>query len=110
MDTTLDAQTERKVRQLLWELGFPPHTMGYKQLCIAIPLYGKDREQSLSCNLYPAVAEVFHLRDSRAVERAIRTAITKAWQNQAGWERYFPGHTKPPSNKVFIAAMAEQLL
>ena len=54
------------------------------------------------------VAKELGYPDWRAVEFAIRRAILWAWEHRddALWETYFPGLTKAPTNKQFIAALA----
>lgn len=98
-----------KLAHLLIELGIPPHRVGYLQLCVAIPIYKKDRQQSMASELYPAVAETLGYPDWRAVEHSMRSAIVVGWEHgdPKVWKRYFPGHTEPPSNKRFIATLAE---
>lgn len=102
---------ERTVSHILHELGLPVHRIGYKQLCLAIVLYSQNDIQSLSKELYPAVAAHFGYTDWRPVEHAIRLAIYHAWSIRVPglWEQYFTGTTKPPSNKQFIATIAELL-
>lgn len=114
MTTQIDtAPLSRQIqtRQMLHELGFPVHLIGYKQLCIAIPQYSMNDNQSLTKDLYPYMAKCFRYYSWRAVERAIRNVIQVAWENRnpAVWEDYFPGLRKAPSNKQFIATIAERL-
>lgn len=96
---------------MLHELQIGIHRNGYRQLVILIPCYALDENQSLSKELYPYVAERYGYASWQAVEHAVRIAILEAWKrrNVAVWEKYFPGMRKPPSNKQFIATLAEQL-
>lgn len=96
---------------MLHELGFPAHRIGYKQLCIAIPRYAQDSTQSIIKELYPYIAVIFGYTGWCAVEHAMRCAIHDAWFNCDPdiWEEYFPNSRKPPSNKLFIATLAERL-
>lgn len=92
-------------------LKIPSHRDGYQYLCFGIPLFAQDPGQRLSKELYPAIADLCSCKDGRAVEHSIRIAIEAGWKvrDAAVWERYFPGVTACPSNKVFIAKMAELL-
>lgn len=91
-------------------LKVPSHRDGYQYLCFGIPLFAQDPGQRLSKELYPAIAKQCGCNE-RAVEHSIRIAIEAAWnvRDKAVWERHFPGATACPSNKVFIAKMAEIL-
>lgn len=97
--------------ELLHKLRFRIHIAGYKQLAIAIPCFAFDDTQSLTKELYPYVANHFGYSDWHSVERAIRYAILDAWEhrNPEIWAQYFPNQKKPPSNKQFIATLAELL-
>ena len=94
---------------ILHQLRFSVHRIGYKQLLILIPYYVLDDTQSLTKELYPRVAKEFGHSSYQAVEHAVRVAIVDAWQKRdsAVWEKYLPGLEKPPSNKQFIAAIAQ---
>lgn len=106
-----DHSKEGQLIRILSELGIPTHKNGYEQLLTAIPLYALDRRQSLSKELYPAVAKAFGYRDWKAIEHSIRSVITAAWKHRDPivWQRYFPGMHSRPSNKTFLAALADQL-
>ena len=106
---TASAYLQERTRQLLAELNFPVHYLGYKVLCEAIPLYAEDDMQSLTKELYPTLAKIFQFSCAHAVERPIRYAISFAWEhrNSEIWEHYFPNLQKAPSNMVFIATLAE---
>lgn len=95
---------------MLHELCFAVHRFGYKQLCVAIPQYALDSSQSVTKNLYPYVAEYFDT-DWHAVEHSIRFAVQCAWKQRDPevWNKYFPNSKKAPSNKEFIATLAERL-
>ena len=96
---------------MLRQLNIAIHRIGYRQLCIAIPRFAKDETQSLCKELYPYVAEYWGCADWRAVEHSIRVVILDAWESRDPevWEKYFPDSRKPPSNKRFIATLAELL-
>ena len=100
-----------KTVQLLCKLKIQPHKDGFRQLRLAIPLFAQDSEQSLSKEIYPAIAEQLNFVSSLTVERSIRYAIETAWKRKDldVWAEYFPRCRKPPSNKRFIATLAERI-
>lgn len=100
---------DTRVAVHLHTLGFRTNLDGYRQLCEGIPLYAKNPGMLLSKELYPIIAEKFSLPDCRTVEHSIRKAITDAWsrRNPIIWEKYFPGVTEAPTNKVFISKLSE---
>ena len=98
----------------LHTLGFHTHLMGYRQLCIAIPMFTADPQMVLDKELYPTIAAQSKNPDGRSVEHSIRQSITDAWRRRdiAIWQKYFPptGVTrKCPTNKEFISRIAEML-
>ena len=114
MSTTLEDRMitlSDRALQILHELRFGAHRLGYRHLLFLIPIYALDHSQSLTKELYPRAARHFGYSSWRPVERAVRTAILAAWQQQdrAIWDQYFPGTAAPPSNKQFIAAVAEEI-
>ena len=96
---------------ILHELRFGVHRLGYKQLLVLIPYYALDSGQSLSKELYPYVAERFGHVSWKSVEHEVRVAILDAWKHRDSniWEKYFPGAKKVPSNKQFMATIAERI-
>lgn len=96
------------VLQALGQLRVPAYLSGYRCLCVAIPKFSQDITQPVCGELYPAVAKELGYPDWRAVEFSIRRAILWAWEHRddALWATYFPGLTKAPTNKQFIAALA----
>ena len=110
-NSSLPADPEEMTARLLYELNVPPYRAGYKQLLMAIPLFAKDPNQSLSKEIYPKVAERLAYSDWKAVEHSIRDVIFTAWKNRNPfvWNDYFPNDKKPPSNKLFIATLAGRL-
>ena len=100
-----------QVLYALRQLSVPVHLSGYRCLCVAIPKFALDISQSMCGELYPAVAKELEYMDWRAVEFAVRRAILAAWEHRDGevWEEYFPGITKAPSNKQFIATLAQRI-
>ena len=97
-------------------LNVPTHLDGYRQLCVALPLYAKDPQQLMTKELYPAVAQLCGSKDGRTVEHSIRNAICAAWEHRdmAIWRKYFrpgpSGKLSCPSNKEFICRLAEMLI
>lgn len=93
----------------LSRLGFDSTLDGYQQLRIGIPLFAQDPALRLGKELYPAIITLWHKSNPAAIERNIRTAIVTAWKqrDKAVWEIYFPGLTKCPSNKKFLARLAQ---
>ena len=95
---------------MLHELGISIHRLGYVYLSIAVPYYAIDNTQSLSKELYPCVAKRFDkFTKWYAVERSIRMVIMEAWERRdpTAWEQYFPRQKRVPTNKQFIAVLAE---
>lgn len=111
MQTDSETRISPAAVQLLLELGIPAHRVGYEQLCVALPHFARDKQQCLSTELYPFVAERLRYSDWRAVEHAIREVIACGWKHRdpAVWSRYFPGFRRAPSNKRFIATLAEYI-
>lgn len=95
----------------LRQLNVPVYLSGYRCLCVAIPKFAQDISQSMCSELYPAVAKELGYIDWRAVEFAIRRAILSAWEHRDpdAWAEYFPGNTKVPTNKQFIATLAQRI-
>lgn len=97
--------------QILHELHFGIHRLGYQQLLFLIPCYALDNSQGLTKELYPRTARHYGYSSWQPIERTIRTAILDAWSKQdyETWNKYFPGIVTPPSNKQFIATIAEAI-
>ncbi len=89
-------------------LGIPSSRDGYQQLRQCILHYAQDPAQRLSKELYPSVADLLTCSDGRTVEHSIRACIQAAWHTRDAqiWEKYFPGATKCPSNKLFISRIS----
>lgn len=102
-------EDQRQLRYILQKLSFFPNHTGYKLLNAAILLYAQDTTQSITKELYPALAKQFRLYTAASIERSMRYAISEAWAHgsQRAWQQYFPQQTKAPSNTLFIATMAE---
>lgn len=98
------------VKCALIQLYIPTDSKGYRCLAITIPMYHEEPEQSLTKEIYPAVARRFGYRSWKRVEKQIRDAIEAGWEkgNPEVWEMYFPGG-KRPSNGEFISKLSEML-
>ena len=98
------------VCRLLMSLNFSPKHCGYRCLHTALLTLQKDPTQSLTKELYPAVAAI-HGGSSQRVERAMRIAIHKAWEkrDENVWKLYFPsgrsGNVPCPTNGEFLSGL-----
>lgn len=102
----------QQIKEHLKGLGFTSKTDGYHHLIVGISLFEKDPQQKLTMELYPEIAKACGCRGGAIIEHSIRTAINRAWRdgNRALWLEYFPDCSeKPPSNKLFIATIADRL-
>lgn len=103
------------VANLLLTLGFSTNCKGYNYLREAIPTYAKDPGQTMTKELYPAVGKKYGA-SALQVERAMRTAIEKAWKRRDNetWGRYFilltDGEIAKPCNSEFISRLADVLI
>lgn len=111
MQTVISSIPEEKCAHILLEIGFPAHRAGYKQLKCGIPRFAEDKQQSITSELYPYIADALGYSDWRAVERSIGRVIEYTWKHgiQDSWEKYFPGCKDMPTNKRFIATIAEHI-
>lgn len=108
--------TAKLVTSLLMQLGVPANLTGYSYLHAAIIIAVDSPEvvHQLTQALYPVIAEQFQTTSS-SVERAIRHAVTSAWDRGAA-EAYHRllGRTGPmmhdkPTNRELIAQLAERV-
>lgn len=98
----------RTAEDALRAMGFMRKWKGFHFLEDAATLYGGDPGQSVTKELYPAVAKL-HGTNAATVERAIRIAIHSAWLNrdEKVWQRYLPTEAAGrPTNTAFITALA----
>lgn len=99
----------------LQTLGVQSHLDGYQQLRVGIPLYAQDPAQNICKELYASVAVICGKDNPKQVERCMRSAIRSAWEQRDNnvWSGYFEqeedGAVSCPSNKVFIARLAEKM-
>ena len=107
--TQMDPQ--QVIQEHLLRLGLQPHRAGFAKLRVGIPIFAQDENQLMKKELYASVAKLCGNSNPEQVERAIREIIREAWEhrNPAIWEEYFPGRTEVPSNKFFIAVVAQKL-
>ena len=87
---------------------------GFDYICYGIDRYSRNPGISMSKDLYPDIAQQFHVQPA-AVEHDIRRAIDAAWRsaNPNTWRLYFPsglGEYSPrPTNTTFISTLARRL-
>ncbi len=104
---------EEKVYEILKNLSVPIGSKGYKYLLDAIQTAVREPDTLSSINkkLFPKIAEAYNTTVS-CVESAIRSAITRAWENgDPEVQKQHFGHTVPfgsgrPSDAEFIAMIA----
>jgi two-component system response regulator (stage 0 sporulation protein A) len=70
---------ERKLDEIMIELGFPENLRGTDYLRRAAAEWLRDPGQSLTKDLYPGIAAAVGA-ESMQVERCMRHAIERAWQ------------------------------
>ncbi len=107
-------EIEFRLTPYLYQLGIPPHVMGYCYLRSAVVefLLGSTEAREITKAVYPRVALNYGTTVS-AVERAIRHAVTLAWEN--GGLRGIKGDPctalltfrRKPTNKGCITAFAD---
>ncbi|ANW99374.1 sporulation transcription factor [Thermoclostridium stercorarium subsp. thermolacticum DSM 2910] len=113
---TVREDLELYVRRVLMELGVPAHLSGYGYLQMAIVENSLCERGTIPITkqLYPMIAEAFNTSAGR-VERAIRNAIRKVWQegNRNELSKYFIYSEKrknhPPTNSEFISTIADKI-
>ncbi len=100
---------ERIISTRLLELGIPPHMLGYYYLraIISDAVESPDVLQDISHNCYTKIAAVFQ-KSPLSVERAIRLAITNAWENKGDICQLTKTPYRP-TNREFISFVAEQI-
>lgn len=107
---------QAKAVHYLHLLNIPTHLDGYRQLCLALPMFAENPQQLLTKELYPAVARLCSCKDGRSVEHSMRKAIHAAWRHRdnAIWRKYFSIAPRDsvtcPTNKEFICRLAELLI
>lgn len=112
-DQPKDPQLETVMH--LHTLSMDASLAGWDMLRVGIPMFAADPKQTLSKELYPAIASAVGGSDGRAVEHAIRDCITKAWKRRDHfiWLKYFPldksGSIPCPTNSLFIKTLARMI-
>lgn len=102
------------VSNTLLRLGVSTKLRGYGYLREAVLLMGKDPLQSITKELYPAVAAIC-CATAAQVERSVRSAVASAWDrcDRQIWQLYFPaddrGNIPRPTNATFISRLADEL-
>lgn len=98
----------------LLQMGFAMKHRGFSYLLEGIIRMSGNPEQSVTKELYPAIAAQFNCSQAN-VERSIRTAIAAAWEkgNEAYWRPCFTpgpdGSIPRPTNTEFISRLAHML-
>jgi len=107
-DVRVPSTKQETVSVHLRILGVPRHG-GFDDLRVGTPLFAQDPDQSMTKEFYPAVAALRGRSNWKQVEKAIRTAKLAAYRNRndAVWKEYFPDTSECPTNKDFIARLAE---
>ena len=107
---------ERRITELILDVGIPAHIKGYHYLRSAIQMTVEDNSMlsGITKVLYPNIAKKYETTPSR-VERAIRHAIEVAWDrgNIDTLHKLFGysiNTTKgKPTNSEFIAMISDKL-
>lgn len=108
------ADPRTQITNILLRLGIPTKLRGYGYAREAVLLMQKDPEQSITKELYPQVASLFHATAVQ-IERSIRSAISTAWarRDHEVWQLYFPyddtDGLSRPTNATFICRLADHL-
>ena len=105
------ATADQLTYEMLLLLGLTGKRYGYKYLYAALLQKVLDPDSQITKSLYPDVAAKCG-GNPQSVERAIRGAISEAWENRHGthWELYFPDYpVKSPSNGVVVDRLAERI-
>ena len=115
MIPTVRTDLRSQVMSHLHRLGIPTNLDGYQMLAVGLPLYLQDPGQTLSKELYPAIACAMCRGSSQTVERSIRKAIDSAWRrrDEEVWSSYFgrdpAGYVTCPNNKKFLTGLMARL-
>ena len=102
------------VSNTLLRLGIPTKLRGYSYLREAILIMAQSPGQSITKELYPAVAIACGATAAQ-IERSIRSAVSTAWSqsDRQIWQLYFPpdntGTIPKPTNASFISRLADDI-
>lgn len=111
-----ELEIEKRVTDIIRQIGVPAHIKGYHYIRKAIVLAIQNPEiiNSITKVLYPTVANIYNTSASR-VERAIRHAIEVAWDrgDVETLNNYF-GYTVhnergKPTNSEFVAMISDRM-
>ncbi len=96
--------TQTCIRSFLLGLNFRTNLCGYRYLTDAFSSLLQNPGQSLTKELYPAIAKQ-HNGSWQQIERGIRLSIADAWRNREGegWKLCFPNQKDRPSNSSFLS-------
>lgn len=88
-----------------------PTRRGYQMLRVGVPLFAQDRTQSMTKDLYPAIAVLCNCNNWKQVESDIRDLIHCSWEQRDNeiWANYFSDTSRCPTNKKFISRLSEFL-
>ena len=102
------------VSNTLLRLGIPTKLRGYSYLREAILIMAQSPGQSITKELYPAVAIACGATATQ-IERSIRSAVSTAWSqsDRQIWQLYFPpdntGTIPKPTTASFISRLADDI-
>ena len=108
-----DLQAE--IAGILVQMGFKNNLSGFRYVVSGLPMFAENPQQTVTKELYPAIGKL-HGKTGEQVERAIRTAVERAWnqRDEQVWKLYFTpspeGSIRKPSNSEFIFRLADQLI
>ncbi|WP_156290762.1 sporulation initiation factor Spo0A C-terminal domain-containing protein [Oceanobacillus salinisoli] len=98
---------ERKISKVLMDFQITSNLKGYRYLKNAITMaFSKSEVTNTTTVMYPEIADKYDTTPTR-VERAIRHAIEKSWNNSSHQD--FDLFDKKPTNSQFIAMISERL-
>ena len=105
----LQPDTRSAITNTLLHLGISTKLRGFGYLREAIVLMTKSPEQSITKELYPAVAALCNAT-SMQVERSIRSAIATAWRRRdaSAWRAFFHSEDTRPTNADFICRLSDE--
>ena len=105
-----ETQLRFSVHQILLSLGMRTNLSGYRYVMEAVLLLYRDPSQTMTKELYPAVAEICG-GTWQQTERVIRLCIQDAWKRHDDkiWQLYFGrdrfGRIPKVSNSAFLCAV-----
>ena len=118
-DPEADRELEDSVTEIIRRLGIPANIKGYRYIRTAVIMCLADPAllESVTGRLYPEIA-LRHASTPTRVERAIRHAITVAWDRAEGDEEYVGkrlhcriNFSAPrPTNSELIALISDSLM